>query len=112
MPGILKQSCNQLSGIANNLIHQLDRLGIKSAPAQAGVFVWGHFGAAIEINDFADERMVFEKLMEDVRLNISPGQFFNAFEPGWFRLCFSVPEEQLSTAVQRLADFIKFRRNG
>ena len=109
---ILERSCRQLYGVANDLVNRLGEIGIKSAPPQAGVFIWSYLGAAAGVKSFSDERRVFEQLMVDSRLNISPGQFFNAFEPGWFRLCFSVPEPQLSTAVQRLARFIESRRNG
>ena len=110
--GILKQSCAELSGIATNLVHQLEDLGVAVNPPQAGVFIWCYLGRVLDIQNFEDELAVFERLIREARINISPGQYFNAFEPGWFRLCFSLPEGQLSTAVQRLKAFIQSHKDG
>lgn len=74
-PQILEQSCRQLSSIAGRLIGALGELRVKSAPSQAGVFVWCNLGAVTGIINFSDEQSVFEQLIADVRLNISPGQF-------------------------------------
>lgn len=55
---------------------------------------------------FLGEEKLFFDLLENAKVNISPGQAFHCAEPGWFRVCFaSVENEILEIALERLAKF-------
>ncbi|WP_062270301.1 aminotransferase class I/II-fold pyridoxal phosphate-dependent enzyme [Endozoicomonas arenosclerae] len=103
----LENSCRRLASVSCHLIDRLEKMGVTVLRPEAGVFIWMDLGEVLGIEDHLSELKVFEALMSDARLNISPGQFFHCISPGWFRLCYSVSPAMLDCALGRLSDFIE-----
>jgi 1-aminocyclopropane-1-carboxylate synthase len=79
-----------------------NQLNIKIIEANAGIFVWADFSDYLEAQTFEAELKLFDKILTECQVSISPGQFFESNTPGWFRVCFAQKEEQIITAVKRL----------
>ena len=64
--------------------------------------IWLDLRAFLTSPTFDAERDLFERIFERARVSISPGQVFHCTEPGWFRLCFTVPEARRREGLKRL----------
>ena len=54
------------------------------------------------------ERALWQQLLEEKKLLLTPGADCHAPRHGWFRACFaSVSEEAIEEATNRLGDFIR-----
>ena len=82
----------------------LQALGIGVHPSHAGVFTMvdlrGRFGVA----DADAEDRLFRRLLDQYRINITPGRYFAHPVPGVFRVCFAQPPERLDALLARLAE--------
>jgi aspartate/methionine/tyrosine aminotransferase len=76
--------------------------GIPFLPVEGGIVVWLDLRAFLDSISFEAERDLFEHMFEQGRVNISPGKVFHCAEPGWFRLCFTVPESHRREGLKRL----------
>lgn len=106
VPQLLKDSCSFLKETTLHLIDALEPLGVEVLKPQAGVFLWLNLGKVFDVKTFEDELALFERLMSEPRVNLSPGQYFECPAPGWFRICYSVPEATLKEGIKRLSLFI------
>lgn len=79
-----------------------EHLHVRIIEANAGIFVWADFSAYLQEPTFEAELELFDKMFNECGVFISPGQFFHADRPGWFRVCFAQDEAHLETAVLRL----------
>ncbi|KAK8490270.1 hypothetical protein V6N11_048196 [Hibiscus sabdariffa] len=58
-------------------------------------------------NTFEDEMELWEKIVYDVKVNISPGSSCHCSKLGWFRICFAnMSEDTLKLVMQRLKSFV------
>lgn len=56
---------------------------------------------------FEAELKLWRVIMNEVKLNVSPGSSFCCFEPGWFRVCFAnMDDETVEVALNRIRTFI------
>ena len=76
--------------------------GIPFLPVAGGIVMWFDLRDFLSQQSFEAERDLFEALFYRAKVNISPGQVFHCVEPGWFRLCFTVPEPHLREGLNRL----------
>ena len=76
--------------------------GVPSLPVEGGIVMWLDLRAFLGSASFEAERALFERTFEEARVSISPGKVFHCSEPGWFRLCFTVPEARRLEGLQRL----------
>lgn len=84
------ETCNQSS------------INVEYIQPQGGHFVFLYLGGFLKAITYEEEMRLFEKIWNEVRVNVTPGQFFSCPEPGWFRLCFANQPELISEAFQRL----------
>lgn len=98
----LGESCERMNS-------GLNQIGIKTAKAQAGIFLWADFRDYMENADFPEEHVLWSKLYTSLKINISPGQLFHAKEPGWFRLCYAHDIAVVEEACRRLSTLKKVR---
>jgi len=75
---------------------------IPFLPVEGGIVMWLDLRAFLRQPSFEAERGFFKHLFEHHRVSISPGKVFHSGEPGWFRLCFTVPESHRREALKRL----------
>ena len=57
--------------------------------------------------EFAEEHVLWQKIYNDLMINVSPGQLFGCDRPGWFRMCYAFEEDTVKEAVRRLATLKK-----
>ncbi|KAF8034272.1 LOW QUALITY PROTEIN: hypothetical protein BT93_C0539 [Corymbia citriodora subsp. variegata] len=85
------------------LVSGLWNAGISCLESNAGLFCWVDMRHLLSSNTFEAEMELWQKIVYDAKLNISPGSSCHCSEPGWFRICFaSMTEEALEVAIRRI----------
>lgn len=100
-----KANCAELRQTYNNLQRPLTALGIHTNASNAGIFTMLDFRSWLKAKTPEAEFELFQALLNDAKVSISPGQFFECSESGWFRLCYAKPHIQIDTFIQRLQLF-------
>uniref|UniRef100_A0A0D9WDN6 Aminotransferase class I/classII large domain-containing protein n=1 Tax=Leersia perrieri TaxID=77586 RepID=A0A0D9WDN6_9ORYZ len=77
----------------------------------AGLFVWVDMRWLLvgdgEAATVEGELRLWRRVVEEARVNISPGSSCHCDEPGWFRVCFAnMSMETLDVALERLSCFV------
>lgn len=89
------------------LVKGLLKAGIRCLSSNAGLFCWVDMRHLLSSNTFEGEMELWQKIVYDVRLNISPGSSCHCSEPGWFRVCFAnMSEQTLAQAMKRVKSFV------
>ncbi|CAI0543769.1 unnamed protein product [Linum tenue] len=89
------------------IIAGLRRAGIECLRGNAGLFCWMNLGPLLKESTKEGELALWNLIVRDVRLNISPGSSCHCSEPGWFRVCFAnMSEATLDVALNRLHRFV------
>ncbi|KAJ9564312.1 hypothetical protein OSB04_000278 [Centaurea solstitialis] len=89
------------------LVKGLQKTGIRCLQSNAGLFCWVDMRHLLSSDTFEGELELWEKIVYEVGLNISPGSSCHCSEPGWFRVCFAnMSEETLILAMQRVKSFV------
>lgn len=89
------------------IIEGLKSAGIECLKGNAGLFCWMNMSPMLESNTRAGELKLWNEILNEVKLNISPGCSCHCSEPGWFRVCFAnMSEETLQLALKRIRDFM------
>ncbi|KAI7740341.1 hypothetical protein M8C21_009414 [Ambrosia artemisiifolia] len=93
------------------IVNGLKKAGIECLKGKAGLFCWMNLSPYLEEPTIKGELAIWNTIMHEVRLNISPGSSCHCSEPGWFRVCFAnMSEETLEVALSRIHEFIKERK--
>lgn len=80
---------------------------IPAHPHSAGFFAWIDLSKHLAQQSNEGEMQLYEHLLDQARVNITPGQFFHSPKPGWFRLCYARPDAFLQRSVERVAKALK-----
>ncbi|KAI6695044.1 hypothetical protein NL676_022754 [Syzygium grande] len=95
------------------LVSGLQNAGISCLKSNAGLFSWVDMRHLLSSNTFEAEIELWEKIVYDVKLNISPGLSCHCSDPGWFRVCFAnMTEETLEIAIRRIKAFVESASRG
>ena len=81
---------------------ELANAGVPAAASQAGLCLWVDLSAFIDLDNPSAEMELYEELLSEHRIHISPGSGFKSTSRGYFRLCFSQPPEILREGIKRL----------
>ncbi|KAF7826098.1 1-aminocyclopropane-1-carboxylate synthase 1-like [Senna tora] len=85
----------------------LEKMGITCLPSNAGLFCWMNLRSMLKEQTFESEMMLWRVIVNEVKLNVSPGSSFNCLEPGWFRVCFAnMDDETVEVALKRIQTFV------
>ncbi|GFY92492.1 1-amino-cyclopropane-1-carboxylate synthase 2 [Actinidia rufa] len=85
----------------------LKQVGISCLNANAGLFFWMDLRPLLKEPTFEAEMALWRGIINDVKLNASPGSSFHCTEPGWFRVCFANMDDlTMETALQRIRTFV------
>lgn len=102
----MKENKERLKKRKEMLVSGLKLAGINYLESNAGLFCWVDMSHLLVSNTFDAEKELWEQIIEEAKLNISPGSSFHCTEPGWFRICFAnMCEETIQVALKRLKDF-------
>ncbi|KAL4582091.1 hypothetical protein LXL04_006631 [Taraxacum kok-saghyz] len=103
----LSENSRRLKHRQETLVKGLEKVGIRCLKGNAGLFCLVDMRHLLKSQTFQGELELWEKIVYDVRLNISPGSSCHCSEPGWFRVCFAnMSEETLILAMQRVKSFV------
>lgn len=82
----------------------LDEAGVAALPAEGGIFVLCDFREYLEEESWAGEAALWRRLLDECRVNISPGSACRIAEPGFMRLCYAAgPQEEVVAGIARIA---------
>jgi len=81
---------------------RLERMKMKVLTAQAGLFCWADFSQFLTSKDTKGEMELFDRMFEESKLYLVPGNMFGCEKPGWFRIIFAVTPDRLREGMDRL----------
>nr|XP_043608042.1 1-aminocyclopropane-1-carboxylate synthase-like [Erigeron canadensis] len=85
----------------------LAQVGIGSLESKAGLFFWMDLRRFLKDPTFESEMTFWRIIINEIKLNVSPGQSFHCSEPGWFRVCFAnMDDETTMIALRRIKTFV------
>ena len=92
------------------IIEGLKSAGIECLQGNAGLFCWMNLGPLLEEPTREGELRLWDLILHEVRLNISPGSSCHCSEAGWFRVCFAnMSQQTLEVALRRIKSFVRKR---
>ncbi|XP_010669851.2 1-aminocyclopropane-1-carboxylate synthase [Beta vulgaris subsp. vulgaris] len=97
----------RLSRRHQHFTSELAQVGIKCLKSNAGLFVWMDLRHLLEEATMETELKLWRVIINDVKINVSPGSSFHCSEPGWFRVCFAnMDDDTVEVALQRIRTFV------
>ncbi|KAL8111273.1 1-aminocyclopropane-1-carboxylate synthase-like [Apium graveolens] len=104
----LAESARRLGARHHIFTEGLEETGINCLKSNAGLFFWMDLRSLLKESSFEAEMVLWRVIINDVKLNVSPGSSFHCSEPGWFRVCFAnMDEETVQVALKRIRKFVK-----
>lgn len=89
------------------LVAGLGEAGIACLESNAGLFCWVDMRRLLRDGSFEAEMEMWDEMVAQFGLNVSPGSSFHSVEPGWFRVCFAnMTQETLGLSVGRIRAFV------
>ncbi|KAF5481893.1 hypothetical protein F2P56_002505 [Juglans regia] len=90
------------------IIEGLRSSGIECLKGNAGLFCWMNLSPLLQNQTREGELALWNPMLHEVKLNISPGSSCHCSEPGWFRVCFAnMSEQALQVALKRIHNFME-----
>ncbi|WMV37843.1 hypothetical protein MTR67_031228 [Solanum verrucosum] len=106
----IKKNRERLRRRYEMIIEGLRSAGIECLRGNAGLFCWMNLSTLLEKPTKECELEVWNTILHEVKLNISPGSSCHCSEPGWFRVCFAnMSENTLEIALKRIHHFMETR---
>ncbi|XP_061338967.1 1-aminocyclopropane-1-carboxylate synthase 1-like [Gastrolobium bilobum] len=103
----LEESSTRLAKRHNKFTKGLEEVNISRFPSNAGLFCWMNLKSLLEEQTFEAELKLWRVIINEVKLNVSPGSSFNCSEPGWYRVCFAnIDDGTVDVALNRIRVFV------
>lgn len=103
----LKESSKSLATRHGSLCRKLAKVGISSLKGNSGLFCWMDLRRLLKEQTFEAEMELWRVIINEVKINVSPGASFHCSEPGWFRVCFAnMDDETMMVAMNRILKFV------
>ncbi|KAG9135432.1 hypothetical protein Leryth_007197 [Lithospermum erythrorhizon] len=103
----LKESSTRLGNRHGIFTEGLEEVGITCLRSNAGLFCWMDLRKLLKDSSFEAEMELWRVIINEVKLNVSPGSSFECLEPGWFRVCFAnMDDETMGIALKRIKMFV------
>ncbi|KAJ8769305.1 hypothetical protein K2173_002509 [Erythroxylum novogranatense] len=108
----ISENQKRLKNRQKQLVKGFEKAGISCLKSNAGLFCWVNMKHLLKSNTFEAEQELWERIVYDFKLNISPGSSCHCIEPGWFRVCFAnMSQTTLNLAMDRLKTFVDSTTN-
>ncbi|KAL8137183.1 hypothetical protein V2J09_003184 [Rumex salicifolius] len=86
----------------------LQQVGISSLKSNGGLFLWMDLRRLLKESTIEADTSLWRVIIEEVKLNVSPGSSFHCSEPGWFRVCFAnMDDDTVEVALRRIRIFMR-----
>ncbi|KAK4400894.1 1-aminocyclopropane-1-carboxylate synthase [Sesamum angolense] len=109
----LSESVKRLGTRHGFLSRGLAQVGIGSLKSNAGLYCWMDLRRLLKEPTFEAEMELWRVIVNEVKLNVSPGASFHCSEPGWFRVCFAnMDDETMRVALGRIHKFVAQKKGG
>ncbi|KAL1551950.1 acetyl-CoA synthetase [Salvia divinorum] len=109
----LVESAARLGARRAALCEGLAQMGVGSLKGSAGLYCWMDLRRLLKAANFEAEMQLWRVIVNDVRINVSPGASFHCAEPGWFRVCFAnMDEETMRVALSRISKLVVQSKSG
>lgn len=103
----VRESGERLRARHDAFVSGLAEVGIGCLKGNAGLYVWMNLRGMLKEATFEAETALWRVIIDEVKLNISPGWSFHCSEPGWFRVCFAImDDETMEIALRRIKTFV------
>ncbi|KAJ7969489.1 1-aminocyclopropane-1-carboxylate synthase [Quillaja saponaria] len=107
----IKTNRERLSRRYEMIIEGLRNAGIECLKGNAGLFCWMNLSSLLEKATREGELAIWDSMLHEVKLNISPGSSCHCCQPGWFRVCFAnMSEKTQEVALARIHKFMEQKR--
>ncbi|GLT79664.1 hypothetical protein SLA2020_511450 [Shorea laevis] len=104
----LSESSKRLAKRYRFLTEGLKKVRVSYVESDAGLFFWMDLRRLLMEQTFDAELELWRVIVDDVKLNVSPGYSFHVSEPGWFRVCFAnMDDETVKVALNRIQAFVQ-----
>ncbi len=105
--GYLESMRGQLGGAYRRVAASLDGGGIRFVPAEAGFFVLLDLRRFLDSPTWEAEHELWQRIVDDARVNLTPGAACHVGEPGFFRLCYAgLPTDAVEVGVRRIVELL------
>lgn len=85
----------------------LGQVALGNLESNAGLFCWMDLRKLLRESNLEGEMELWRVIVNEVKLNVSPGASFHCSEPGWFRVCFAnMDDETMRVALSRIHKFV------
>ncbi|CAH9089786.1 unnamed protein product [Cuscuta epithymum] len=107
----IRESSERLRKRHRDFTIGLSEFGIDTLKSNAGLFVWMDLRRLLREQTFEAELELWKVIIDEVKLNVSPGVSFHCAEAGWFRVCFAnMDEETMRVALMRIWKFLLHKK--
>ncbi|XP_042400236.1 1-aminocyclopropane-1-carboxylate synthase 7-like, partial [Zingiber officinale] len=88
------------------IVEGLKDAGIECLRGNAGLFCWMNLAPLLKETTREGELELWKLILQEVKLNITPGSSCHCSEAGWFRVCFAnMSQRTLEVALRRMRNF-------
>lgn len=103
----ISESARRLAERHNAFTWGLSQVGIGCLKSNAGLFLWMDLHHLLKEQTCEAEMELWRVIINEVKLNVSPGSSFHCPNPGWFRVCFANMDDQtMEVAISRIRTFM------
>ncbi|WVZ86818.1 hypothetical protein U9M48_033544 [Paspalum notatum var. saurae] len=108
MARFLAESARRLAARHERFTAGLREVGIACLGGNAGLFSWMDLRSMLRDKTPEAELELWRVIINQVKLNVSPGTSFHCNEPGWFRVCHAnMDDETMDVALDRIRCFVR-----
>uniref|UniRef100_A0A5B7AV23 Aminotransferase class I/classII large domain-containing protein n=1 Tax=Davidia involucrata TaxID=16924 RepID=A0A5B7AV23_DAVIN len=109
----LDESSKRLANRHKIFTEGVGQVGISCLKSNAGLFCWMDLRPLLKEATVEAETLLWRVIINDVKMNVSPGSSFHCSEPGWFRVCFAnMDDKTVDVALKRIRKFVRQGKEG